>query len=207
MPLNNTTTIFDVIRHGEPDGGQKYRGHRDDPLSDLGWQQMRAAVNANESWDLIISSPLLRCREFSQQFAAQKNIPFSVAEEFKEIHFGEWEGLTRDEVTEKYGDHQERFWRDAENHPPAGAETIQHFHQRIGEAWEHWRDHIAGKKVLLVCHGGVIRMLLSHVLSLSPSNAMAGFHVPYACRSRIRIDHTPHGVLSCLVGHGNTVTE
>jgi alpha-ribazole phosphatase len=56
--------------------------------------------------------------------------------------------------------------------------------------------------VLLVCHGGVIRMVLSHVLGLSPGKAMAGFQVPFACRSQVRIDDTEHGTLRCLVRHG-----
>ncbi|MEK6748901.1 MAG: histidine phosphatase family protein, partial [Pseudomonadota bacterium] len=38
------TTVVDMIRHGEPVGGKRYRGHRDDPLSDIGWRQMREAV-------------------------------------------------------------------------------------------------------------------------------------------------------------------
>ena len=40
--LVNTT--IDLIRHGEPVGGRKYRGQIDDPLSDKGWTQMRQAV-------------------------------------------------------------------------------------------------------------------------------------------------------------------
>jgi alpha-ribazole phosphatase len=42
--MTDTTTIFDVIRHGEPEGGPMYRGSKDDPLSPVGWQQMRSAI-------------------------------------------------------------------------------------------------------------------------------------------------------------------
>ena len=40
----NDFTIIDLLRHGEPDGGQKFRGAVDDPLSPHGWEQMRSAV-------------------------------------------------------------------------------------------------------------------------------------------------------------------
>ncbi|MZR64476.1 histidine phosphatase family protein [Alcanivorax sp. DP30] len=197
-----TTTTFDLIRHGEPAGGHMYRGHKDDPLSELGWQQMRNAIAAGETWDHILSSPLLRCREFATELSEKIDAPLSVAEGFKEICFGDWEGKTREQVEQEYGDHQANFWRDAENHAPPNAETIQDFHQRIGQSWQQWSDELAGKKVLLVCHGGVIRMVLGHVLGLTPSNAMAGFQIPFACRSQIRLDQTEFGTLSCLVKHG-----
>lgn len=197
-----TTTFFDLIRHGEPAGGHKYRGHRDDPLSEQGWQQMRSAIGKGEQWDHILTSPLLRCREFAHELAEQMNLPVTIAEGFKEICFGDWEGKTREQVEQEYGDHQANFWRDAENFPPPNAETVQAFHQRIGDAWLHWSKQMAGKKVLLVCHGGVIRMVLGHVLGLTPSNAMAGFQIPFACRSQVRLDQTEFGTLSCLVKHG-----
>lgn len=197
-----TTTTFDLIRHGEPAGGHMYRGHKDDPLSELGWQQMRDAIAAGEQWDHILSSPLLRCREFASELATQTGAPLTIADGFKEICFGDWEGKTREQVAQEYGDHQANFWRDAENHPPINGEHINDFHQRIGEAWQHWQQQLQGQRVLLVCHGGVIRMVLSHVLGLSPGKAMAGFYVPFANRSQVRIDDTEHGTLRCLVRHG-----
>lgn len=197
-----STTFFDLIRHGEPAGGQMYRGHKDDPLSELGWQQMRDAIQAEDQWDHILTSPLLRCREFATELAREKNVPITVAHDFKEISFGDWEGKTREQVAQEYGDHQANFWHDAESHPPSNAETVQDFHQRIGEAWALWQETLKGQRVLLVCHGGVIRMVLAHVLSMAPSKAMAGFQVPYACRSQVRIDDTEFGTLSCLVSHG-----
>ncbi len=163
---------------------------------------MRDAIGKDEQWDHILTSPLLRCREFASELSAQLNVPVTVAEGFKEISFGDWEGKTREQVAQEYGNHQANFWRDAENHPPPNAEAIQDFHRRIGEAWQYWCEELAGKKVLLVCHGGVIRMVLGHVLGLTPSNAMAGFHVPFANRSQVRLDHTEFGTLSCLVKHG-----
>ncbi|EKF75512.1 alpha-ribazole-5'-phosphate phosphatase [Alcanivorax hongdengensis A-11-3] len=197
-----TTTVFDLIRHGEPAGGPMYRGHKDDPLSERGWQQMRAAIRDRDQWDAILTSPLLRCRQFAETLGERLQRPVTVAPAFKEISFGDWEGLTREQVSDRFGNHQARFWRDAENHPPPNAETVQAFHQRIGDAWQQWSLALQGQRVLLVCHGGVIRMVLAHVLGLTPGRAMAGFQVPYASRSRVRLDHSEYGLLSSLIHHG-----
>ena len=63
-------TIIDFIRHGEPVGGRAYRGHNiDDPLSEKGWQQMRTAVADHCPWSQLISSPLLRCKDFANELA------------------------------------------------------------------------------------------------------------------------------------------
>lgn len=69
--LEKRTTTVDLLRHGEPVGGRKYRGQTDDALSETGWAQMRAAVDGHRPWDVIVSSTLLRCIEFARELAAR----------------------------------------------------------------------------------------------------------------------------------------
>ncbi len=64
MPL-----LIDLIRHGEPQGGMRYRGQLDDPLSELGWQQMRNATANVQPWEHIVSSTLSRCADFAKELA------------------------------------------------------------------------------------------------------------------------------------------
>ena len=59
-------TTIDLLRHGEPIGGRRYRGHIDDPLSEYGWSEMWHAVSGETPWQQIITSPLRRCREFAE---------------------------------------------------------------------------------------------------------------------------------------------
>ena len=64
--------VIDLIRHGTPVGGSKYRGHAiDDPLTEQGWQQMYAAIGNYNYWDRIISSPMHRCLDFAEQLSEQ----------------------------------------------------------------------------------------------------------------------------------------
>ncbi|MFO8155736.1 MAG: histidine phosphatase family protein, partial [Thiohalospira sp.] len=85
-------TTVDLLRHGEPEGGRRYRGQSDDPLSATGWQQMQAAVAGATPWQRVISSPLSRCRVFAETLAAERGLPLEVEADFREIGFGEWEG-------------------------------------------------------------------------------------------------------------------
>lgn len=202
MADNRSTTLIDLIRHGEPQGGPRFRGHQDDPLSERGWQQMQGAVAAGEHWDQVLSSPLSRCQAFARRIAEARQIPLHTDPALKEIYFGDWEGLTAAQIEHQQPGRLSAFWHNAQDNPPPGGETLTDFYHRINGAWAHWQNALQGQRVLLVCHGGVIRMVLSAVLGMTPAAAMAGLQVPYACRSRVRIDHSEHGVLSCLVQHG-----
>lgn len=198
----SVTTVIDLIRHGEPEGGPKFRGSQDDPLSDLGWQQMRAAIQPQETWDAIVSSPLLRCARFAETLANKRNIPLYTEARLRELHFGEWEGMTSQMILAQYGEALTRFWDDPEQNPPPGGERVADFHARVREAWLHWQQELAGQRILMVCHGGVIRMVLAEVMGAPIGRAFSALAVPYACRSRIQIDHSEYGTLSCLQSHG-----
>ncbi len=80
------------------------------------------------------------------------------------------------------------FFSDPENNPPPGGETLQAFHTRLMACWERLMSEHEGEHILLVCHGGVIRMLLTQVLGL-PLSHFSRVDVPYACRSRLRVFH------------------
>ena len=87
-------------------------------------------------------------------------------------------------------------------HLPPGGEPLAEFQTRVREAWQHWTREAAGQQILVVCHGGVIRMVLAEVMGIPLDRSFAALAVPYACRSRVRIDQPDHGVLSCLLSHG-----
>ncbi|WP_404366712.1 histidine phosphatase family protein [Marinobacter sp.] len=197
------TTLVDLIRHGEPEGGPMFRGGKDDPLSELGWQQMNAAIGKDEKWDCILTSPLQRCIRFAETMGERYGIPVHTDDRLREIGFGEWEGLTAEAIAERYGKRRlALFWADASTNPPPGGEPFADFQSRVQTAWDMWTERLAGQRVLLVCHGGVVRVSLAHVMGISRERVLSAMLVPYACRSRVRLDHSEHGTLSCLVSHG-----
>jgi len=198
-----TTMLIDLIRHGEPEGGRKFRGHRDDPLSATGWHQMTQAVSGPAPWDAIVSSPLKRCREFAERLAEQQGLPVTIDAGFKEISFGDWEGLTWEAVIERFGQQAlDNFWRNPIDHPPSSGEPFLEFRQRVLRAWADLTERVGGQRILVVAHGGVIRTILGEVMGIPPERTMGAVAVPFACLSRVRIDVSEYGSLACLERHG-----
>ncbi|PWV64461.1 histidine phosphatase family protein [Plasticicumulans acidivorans] len=180
------TTTIDLIRHGEPRGGRLFRGSQDDPLSATGWAQMRTAVAHHCPWQRIVSSPLLRCAEFATELAERHRLPLEIDHGFRELGFGDWEGLSAEQVEAGYPGALATFWREPESYTPPGAEAVVEFDARVAEAWQGLLKRHAGQHVLLVCHGGVIRMCVRQVLGL-PSGHIWRMDVPYAGVSRVRV--------------------
>lgn len=162
-------TVIDLIRHGEPVGGRKFRGYTvDDPLSEKGWQQMRNAVNEYQKWDGIVSSPLLRCKAFAEYLAEKNKIPLSIVLDFEEVGFGDWEGKTPQEVIASNVDEYNAFYGDPVNARPKNAEDLDAFIDRVVESYYQVLDEYQGKSCLIVAHAGVIRAIVAHVLCATP---------------------------------------
>lgn len=199
--MEKTVTTVDLIRHGEPVGGRKYRGQIDDPLSEKGWTQMRDAVGDTCPWESVVSSTLSRCAAFAQELSQRHALPLSFDARLKEIGFGAWEGRTADELQREHPDAVTRFLDDPITHRPAGAETLPEFRDRVISAWDDVLVQHAGKHILLVGHAGVIRMVIRHVLDM-PLARMFRIHVGNASITRIRVDA---GGAPRLVFHGGSL--
>ena len=85
-----------------------------------------------------------------------------------------------------------RFWDDPAAHAPADAEPLARFAARVLTAWHSIvRDH-PSQRVLLVTHGGVIRVILCHV-SRRPVERLLELDVGHAALHRIRAAIDAHG--------------
>lgn len=180
-------TRLDLLRHGEPVGGSRYRGQVDDPLSERGWQQMRSAVEGEGGWQQVVSSPLLRCREFAGEVAAARSIPLSIEPRFAEVGFGDWEGFSRAELEAQDPDQVRLFYEDPVRYRPPGAEPLDDFVQRVAAGLQAVFEQHAGQSVLVVAHAGVIRAVMATVLDMPPV-AMYRIHVANAGITRLRTD-------------------
>ena len=190
-------TTLDFIRHGEPVGGRKYRGQIDDPLSEKGWAQMRAALGDDAPWSRVISSPLLRCRTFAEALAQQHGLPLEFEVRFKEIGFGIWEGKTAEQIECAWPDTLAQFKADPIRARPPGAEPLDEFYSRVAAGIEHVLHAYPDDHVLVVGHAGVIRMALAYALAISLANAYR-VEVASAGITRLRFD----GARATLVFHG-----
>lgn len=192
-------TVIDLIRHGEPQGGSRFRGHAiDDPLSDKGWRQMWRAVGETAHWQHIISSPLARCREFAIALAERDRVSMQLDDRLREIGFGVWEGRTRDELKRDDLQAYQAFYRDPLHCRPAGAEALHGFIARVTSAYDDIVQQQAGRHCLIVAHAGVIRAVIAHVLSAEPV-ALYKIRIENAGITRIR--HGQYGAILECVNH------
>lgn len=186
-----TETIIDLIRHGEPVGGRRYRGHNiDDPLTEKGWSQMWDTVGEYNAWQQIITSPLQRCQAFAYALGKRHGINVIVEPRFKEVGLGSWEGLSHVEVQMGRADEFQAFLRDPLNHRPQGAEKLDMFINRVDSAYAEIVEHYRNKHCLIVGHAGVIRAVIAKTVHAAP----AGFYRVKINNGGItRIRHTETG--------------
>lgn len=199
-----TTTTIDMIRHGEPVGGHKYRGQLDDPLSEKGWRQMREVVADHCPWDLIVSSPLSRCRAFAEELAGRHGRPLQIEPRLQEIGFGAWEGKTAAEIIAEDEAMLTRFWSDPLNNTPPGAEPLAAFRDRIVAAWDALLQQHAGKHLLIVGHAGQMRMVIRHLLDM-PLDRLFRIQVGNAAISRFQVDGVGAAALPRLIFHDGSL--
>lgn len=194
------TTTLDLMRHGEPVGGRKYRGQIDDPLSEKGWAQMHAAVGDAWPWTQIVSSPLLRCRAFAEALAGRHGLSLSFDERLKEVGFGEWEGKSAAEIEQDAPGTLDRFKADPVHARPAGAEPLADFHARVAAGLDDLLAQHAGQHVLLVGHAGVIRMAFAWALHIPLEHAYR-VEVATASFTRLRFE----AKRASLIFHGGSL--
>ncbi len=176
---------LDLLRHGEPVGGSRYRGDGvDDPLTPEGLAAMWRSVEGGE-WDAVVSSPLKRCHAFAESYAARSGLTLSVEPRLREIGLGAWEGLSHAEVKRDRAEAYAAYKRDVLTGMPDGAEPIPSFIARVSEALDELSARHAGQRVLVVCHAMVMRAALSIALD-APPQALGRIRVDYASVLRLR---------------------
>ncbi|WP_191485239.1 histidine phosphatase family protein [Pseudomonas sp. FEN] len=160
------TLCLDLLRHGETELGGGLRGSLDDALTPAGWEQMRAGVARQGPWDCVISSPLQRCARFAEALGAGLGVPVELESDLRELHFGAWEGRSAAALMETDADALGRFWSDPYGFTPPAGEPVEQFAERVLAAVSRLRQRYAGQRVLLVSHGGVMKVLLARARGL-----------------------------------------
>lgn len=160
------TLRVDLLRHGETELGGGLRGSIDDALTDTGWAQMRAAVVGQGPWDRLVSSPLQRCARFAEELGAQSGVPVHLDKDLQELHFGAWEGQSAAALMETDAQALGLFWADPYLFTPPQGEPVADFSARVLAALERLHATCAGERILLISHGGVMRLLLAKARGL-----------------------------------------
>lgn len=150
-----------LVRHGETDGESsiRYHGSTDLDLSEAGREQMRrvGAELARDAFDLVVASPLKR--SWRAAWLVGKGRPVRLESDFREIHFGRWEGLSREEIQQRDPVLFEDWQKGTPGFEFPGGEPREAFRERVGRGLERLLAADANS-VLAVLHKGVIRELV-----------------------------------------------
>lgn len=164
-----------LVRHGQVSSNRdlRYIGSRDEPLTDLGRLQAGALAELMAPLPVaeVRSSPLSRARDTAAAIAAATGRSVTIEERLREQSYGEWEGLSRDEVQSRsVQDHEllKAWERDAEVSPPGGESllSVQRRSLSLVDDLLAATEGDAMPWIVLVSHVGPIKALLAASLSL-----------------------------------------
>ncbi len=193
--LQGTQRLW-LVRHGTTqwNSEQRFCGHSDLPLSLEGRRQAQWLARRlhSEQITTIYSSDLLRAQQTAEIIAAHcpQPVRIRVSTAWRELAFGDWEGLTYAQIAQQFASHL-GFFADPVHNSPPGGESFSDLVQRIQKAFVELACTAAeecaqgkGGAAVLVSHGGPLRALLCSLLAL-----------PLERQWQLRLDH---GSLSAI---------
>jgi len=164
------TTIV-LVRHGETDWNResRFQGHADTPLNEDGRSQAQelAKLLVAEPVTALYTSPLRRASETAEILAATLGVEARALEALREIDVGAWEGLTIDEVRERYPERLDEDWRSGWE----DGETYDELERRVVPALVELGSRHDGGHVVGVTHAGPIRAAIAASMGLAYDDA------------------------------------
>lgn len=164
-------TEITLVRHAETEWNtqRRFQGHKDSELTELGWKQVSALGKSfrYESFDRLYSSDLPRSRKTAEAIAAHHQHSILFDERLREKNLGIFEGLDVPEIRERFGEAYAAFKSEGPGYQIEEGESTFQLQQRALAFVEDVQARHAGESIVLVTHGGVVRVLLKHILGIS----------------------------------------
>ena len=163
-----------LARHAETDWNRdrRWQGHSDPPLNETGRRQARALAKRleREHLQVIYSSDAARARETAEIVSSRLGLAVELDPRLREASFGRWEGLTRQQIRERYADEFAR-WEAAERPVPLGVEPDEAMAERVLAALHDIAGAYPDGRVLVVTSGGPIRAVEAHLRGVEQISA------------------------------------
>ncbi len=178
------TRIY-LVRHGQVKGYDNFQvhGHSDVDLTETGKLQLQQMAERLRLVEInsIYSSDLKRAVYGSRRIAQYHNVPLFVLPELRESYFGDWEGLTFEEIRKLYPEELDKRQADLVNYQsPGGGEVLSDFAERIMTCLNKILAEQKNCNIAIVAHGGVNRVILCNALGLDYEK-MFNIHQEYGC--------------------------
>ncbi len=164
-----------LVRHGETPWNRtlQYQGHAPVPLNDRGREQAQRAAQrlTRQGAVALYSSDLPRAWETATIIGAHLNLSPIPMPEWREIDVGLWEGLTPEQLYQRFPDHMREYERDPARTVRLGGESYAQLQERVLRAFRQIESrHQSGETIIVVSHGGSIRALFCHIIGLDLAN-------------------------------------
>jgi len=190
-----------LVRHGStgPARDGRYLGRTDLPLDAAGGSQVEALaqlLRAKRRCGRCACSPLQRAAQTAEILRSATGCIPESDPDLREIDFGRWEGKMFSEIRDSSPEEVERWARFSADFAFPGGESLRDFLDRVGRA----ADRLAADEaetVLAVTHGGVIKIMLCHLLGIEPRRYVA-FEIATASLTVVRL-FEGKGVLSEMI--------
>lgn len=170
MGVRKKLSTLVLIRHGTTSWNQKkvYQGHNDIPLAPLGLKQAEYLRQRfkNVPVKAFYASDLKRASETAKIIASIHQKEVITLPELKEINFGEWEGLSFTEISQRYNGILEQWIKNPGEVKIPGGESYNDVKERASDAIHKIASENEGT-VVIVSHGGVISAFFCAVFRLS----------------------------------------
>lgn len=179
------TTVY-IIRHGLTVNAEekRYVGHLDVPLSPEGEKQMERLAchlthktneiplptRADIRLDSVYCSDLRRATQSAEIISRPFGLQPVVVPNLRECNFGRWEGMTFDEIDHAYPDEFHAWVNDPLTFFPVGGESTEAVRDRVIPAFRDIIEKEMGKKIAIVAHGGVNRIIICELLGIPLQN-------------------------------------
>ena len=191
-----------LVRHGQSQWNleNRFTGWTDIPLTEAGIAEARHAGELLKDYrfDKAFTSALVRAQEtlrYILEVTGQTDVPIERDAALNERHYGDLQGLNKDETAEKYGKEQVHLWRRSYDVQPPGGESLKDTRARVIPYYE---KHILpllkeGKKVLVVAHGNSLRGLVMVLDNISERD-IPELNIPTGAPLRYLIDENGNAV-------------
>ncbi len=160
------TATITLVRHGKVSGAPALYGHTDVAVEEgLQVDILNKLLASEVSFEQIVSSPLKRCSELARLLGEKTNKKVSLNTGLMEMNFGDLDGVPFDDISSNSSEwHQmERFWQAPAQVALSNGESLKEFAERVIRAWSHFCSEVC-EDTLIITHGGVIRVIIAHLL-------------------------------------------
>jgi broad specificity phosphatase PhoE len=160
-----------ITRHGETEWNTQGRmqGWKNSNLTERGRMNAMALGRAlqNVEFRKVYCSPLERTRVTTGLILGGRDVEVIYNENLKEIHLGELEGLTQDEIKDIYPEFQIHFWKNPHEYVPRSGESFYEVRDRVIKTLEQIIEDNPDGNVMIVTHGVVLKTIHSYFKNLT----------------------------------------